>query len=162
MHASITILFLFAISLHNIEEAIWLSRKSLKINKIRIHSAISQDVFLFGLLLVTSLAYLVTILYIFHPSNFILKYAYFGFLNAMIINIIFPHLISTIIERCYSPGLLTGIIVLIPTNTSIIHLGFASNTINLVNFLLATVIVNVILFFIISLSFKLGKKLITF
>ncbi|PGC21178.1 HXXEE domain-containing protein [Bacillus pseudomycoides] len=162
MHKSIIILFLFAISIHNIEEAIWLSRRSLKTNKIRIHKSIQHDDFLFGLFVVTSLAYLVTILYIFYPSNFIFKYTYFGFLSSMIINIIFPHLISTIVERCYSPGLLTGISVIIPTNILIIGNGFTSNTITLINFIIGTLVVNVILFLLIPLSFKLGKKIITF
>ncbi|MCE5169863.1 HXXEE domain-containing protein [Paenibacillus profundus] len=162
MSSSILILFLFAITIHNLEEAVWLIRQSLKATKVKMHAPVKQDQFLFGLFVVTALAYLITVLYIFYPSNVILKYAYFGFLGSMIFNIIFPHLISTIIERCYSPGLLTGIGVIIPTNLLILKAGFDTNTITVTNFIVGTICVGVILLSTIPLYFKIGKKLITY
>ncbi|MFW5438880.1 HXXEE domain-containing protein [Paenibacillus apiarius] len=162
MSSSILILFLFGITLHNLEEAVWLTRRTSKATKMKMHAPVQQDQFLFGLFTVTALAYLVTVLYIFYPSNLMFKYAYFGFLGAMICNIIFPHLISTMIERCYSPGLFTGISVIIPTNLFIIKAGFDTNTLTAAHFIVGTLCVGVILLLTIPLSFKLGKKLITY
>src|SRR5699024_3423603 len=122
--SAVLLLFLFAITIHNLEEGIWLTRQqsSTKI-KVKLHDAITQDQFLFGLFWVTGLAYLMTTLYMFYPNIWLFKYAYFGFLGAMIINIIFPHLVSTLVEHCYSPGLFTGLFVIIPINSLIIKTG---------------------------------------
>ncbi|MUL34580.1 HXXEE domain-containing protein [Priestia megaterium] len=162
MNSSYIILFLFAITIHNLEEAVWLSRRSTKLNNIKMIKPIKQDNFLFGLFVVTALAYLITALYIFYPSNFIIKYAYFGFLNSMIINIFFPHLISTVIDRCYSPGLLTGIAVILPTNTLIIKKALDTMIISKTPFIIGTIFVAIFLLSIIPLSFKAGEKVIKF
>jgi hypothetical protein len=158
----ISVLFLFAITIHNLEEAVWLTRQSKKLRKIKMNKQISQDQFLFALFVITSLAYLITAFYTFFPKNLFLTYIYFGFLGSMIINIIFPHLLTTIIEKCYSPGLLTGISVIIPINFLIIKDGLNTELINLKALLVSTIGVGVVLLFIISLSFKLAKKIITF
>ncbi|MDO6851925.1 HXXEE domain-containing protein [Priestia megaterium] len=162
MNSSYIILFLFAITIHNLEEAVWLSRRSTKLNNIKMIKPVKQDNFLFGLFVVTALAYLITALYIFYPSNFIIKYAYFGFLNSMIINIFFPHLISTVIDRCYSPGLLTGIAVILPTNTLIIKKALDTMIISKTPFIIGTIFVAIFLLSIIPLSFKAGEKVIKF
>ena len=158
----ISVLFLFAITIHNLEEAVWLTRHSKKLRKIKMNKQISQDQFLFALFVITSLSYLITTFYTFFPKNLFLTYIYFGFLGSMIINIIFPHLLTTIIEKCYSPDLLTGISVIIPINFLIIKDGLNTELINLKALLVSTIGVGVVLLFIISLSFKLAKKIITF
>ncbi|RAS73614.1 HXXEE domain-containing protein [Priestia endophytica] len=159
---NISVLFLFAITIHNLEEAVWLTRQSQKLRKIKMNKQINQDQFLFALFVITSLAYLITTFYNFFPKNFFLTYIYFGFLGSMIVNIIFPHLLTTIIEKCYSPGLLTGISVIIPINFLIIKDGLNIELINLKVLLISTIGVGVVLLFIINLSFKLAKKIITF
>ncbi|WP_243821291.1 HXXEE domain-containing protein [Bacillus thuringiensis] len=162
MKDSILLLFLFAFTVHNLEEAVWLTRQSSVTGKVKMHKVVSQDQFLFGLFWVTGLAYLITALYMFYPTNEMLKYAYFGFVGGMILNIVFPHLISTIIERCYSPGLFTGILVIIPINSLIIKTGVDTNTITVVQFINSTLVVGALIMASIPLSFKLGKKLITY
>ncbi|MGG1220525.1 HXXEE domain-containing protein [Priestia endophytica] len=159
---NISVLFLFAITIHNLEEAVWLTRQSQKLRKIKMNKQINQDQFLFALFVITSLAYLITAFYNFFPKNFFLTHIYFGFLGSMIVNIIFPHLLTTIIEKCYSPGLLTGISVIIPINFLIIKDGLNIELINLKVLLISTIGVGVVLLFIINLSFKLAKKIITF
>lgn len=163
MNGVIPLLFLFAITIHNIEEGIWLTRqqKSTKI-KVKMHKVVTQDQFLFGLLWVTSLAYLITSLYMFYPEIGLFKYAFFGFIGAMIVNIIFPHFTSTVIERCYSPGLFTGIFVIIPINILIAKIGISLDIITTFQFIVSTIVVGVFLLVSIPFSFKLGKQLITF
>lgn len=162
MNSSILLLFLFAFTIHNLEEAVWLTRQTSIAGRVKMRKAVSQDQFLFGLFWVTGLAYLITALYMFYPSNDLFKYAYFGYVGGMIINIIFPHLISTIIERCYSPGLFTGILVLVPVNSLIIKTGVDTNTITVTQFMISTLVAAVVILASIPLSFKVGKKLITY
>lgn len=163
MNDAIPVLFLFAFTIHNIEEGIWLTRQqsSTKI-KVKIHKVVTQDQFLFGLFWVTGLAYLITALYMFYPAIGLFKYAYFGFVGAMILNIVFPHLISTIVERCYSPGLFTGIFIIIPINSLIIKTGIELDTITVSQFIISTLVVGASLLVTIPFSFKLGKQLINF
>jgi len=163
MSDSILLLFLFAFTLHNLEEGIWLTRQqSSEKSKVKMHKTVTQDEFLFGLFWVTSLAYLITALYIFYPYVELFKYAYFGYVGAMILNVFFPHLISTVIERYYSPGLFTGLMVILPINSLIIKTAIELETITISQFIMSTLIVSIVLVLSIPISFKVGKRLITF
>lgn len=162
---SILLLFLLAFTIHNLEEAVWLTRQQISAKekvKVKMNKEVSLDQFLFGLFWVTGLAYLITALYIFYPANELLKYAYFGFVGAMIFNIIFPHLVSTIVEHCYSPGLFTGILVIFPINSLIVKTAINSDLITIAQFIISTLIVGVFLLASIPFNFKLGKKIITY
>lgn len=163
MNEAILLLFLFAFTIHNLEEGIWLVRQqSSKKSKVKMHKRVTQDEFLFGLFWVTSLAYLITALYIFYPEVRMFKFAYFGFVGAMILNILFPHLISTLIERYYSPGLFTGLVVIIPINSLIVKTALEVGTITILQFIISTLIMAFLLLLSIPISFKIGKRLITF
>ncbi|PWA11847.1 HXXEE domain-containing protein [Pueribacillus theae] len=163
MNGAVLLIFLFAFTIHNLEEGIWLTRQqSSEKSKMKMHKTVTQDEFLFGLFWVTSLAYLITALYIFYPDVGLFKYSYFGFVGAMILNILFPHLISTLIERYYSPGLFTGLIVIIPINSLIVKTAIELGTITISQFIISTLAVGVSLLLSIPISFKIGKQLITF
>ena len=92
--SNIFLLFLFSITLHNIEEALWLPQWSKHATKF--HKQVEKNEFHFAVLVITLIAYLCTSLFIFFPNALLFKYFYFGFVGAMIINTIFPHLIATI------------------------------------------------------------------
>lgn len=162
MDHSILLLFLFAFTIHNLEEAAWLIRQSSRVSKTKLHKTITQDQFMFGLFWVTGLAYLITALYMFYPTQELLKYAYFGYVGCMLLNIVFPHLLVTIIERCYSPGLLTGILVILPIHTLIVKTGIDSSIITMPQFMISTLAMAVVLVATIPLSFMAGKKLINY
>lgn len=115
---SIYILFCLAILLHNIEEALWLPKWSESASQF--HKIKGKTEFHFAVLMVTILAFLITALFILFPELEILKYIYFGFLGAMIINVFAPHLIATIVLKRYAPGLATGILLNLPINYIII------------------------------------------
>lgn len=164
MKDSILLLFLFGFTIHNLEEAVWLTRQQTSVKdkvKVKMHRAVSQDPFLFGLFWVTGLAYLITAFYMAYPANKILIYGYFGYVGAMILNIIFPHLLSTIVEHCYLPGLFTGVLVIIPINSLIIKTALNSGVITMTQLIMSTLVVGVFLLASLPFSFKLGKKIIT-
>ncbi|MCB9454201.1 MAG: HXXEE domain-containing protein, partial [Anaerolineaceae bacterium] len=116
--------FPLAISLHNIEEAIWLPKWSQKAG--RFHKPITADEFYFAVICVTLLAYLSTVLALAFPTVALLKLIFFGFLGTMILNIFMPHLAATILLRRYAPGLLTGVFGLIPINGIILGQALAN------------------------------------
>lgn len=155
--SNIFLLFLFSITLHNLEEALWLPQWSKYAKKF--HKKVEKNEFHFAVLVITLIAYLITSLFIFFPNVLILKYFYFGFVGAMIINTIFPHLIATILLKKYSPGLITGLFLQVPVNCLIIINSINNGVINFYDLLLSVIAVGVFLLSIIPLLFRIGKKI---
>ncbi|MCO7127206.1 HXXEE domain-containing protein [Sporolactobacillus shoreicorticis] len=156
------LLFLLAFFLHNAEEAVWLVRASAQPLKMKRRPRPTQDQFLFAVLFVTAVAVLITALYLFYPDQWFLKYAYFGYVGAMILNVLLVHLSSTIIEKKYSPGLMTGLLLLVPVNGLLIINAFQSQLLSIAGFIGATVIMAVLLLLAISVLFRLAGKWINY
>lgn len=152
---TVYILFVFAILLHNFEEALWYPSWSKKVLNRR--KPIGQQEFLFAVLMITVLAVFATSAFIMFPHYNITKYVYFGFLLSMILNVIVPHLIATIIFRKYTPGLITGLALIIPINGFIIYRALSFKTINSIELIISTIVVGGILLICIPLFFKLSK-----
>jgi hypothetical protein len=151
------LIFPIALTLHNLEESLWLPKWSLNAKKY--HKPVNKNEFHFALLLITVLAYLISFLLLFFENSLIIKYLYFGFLGAMIINVVFPHLIATIALRKYCPGLITGIMINFPIFTLLIYRAITYDIITFQQQILATVVMTLILILIIPLLFKIGNKL---
>ncbi|WP_315115083.1 HXXEE domain-containing protein [uncultured Clostridium sp.] len=158
--SSIFLLFIFAITLHNAEEAIWLPEWSKYAQKF--HKQVSRDEFCFAVLIITILAYLATGLFMIFPEIVILKYFFFGFMGSMIINVIFPHLVSCIVLKKYSPGLITGVSLIIPFNSLIIAFSLNNKIINFSEIIISTVVVGAFLLMLIFVLPKVGRKLIDY
>ncbi len=154
----IWIFFPIAITLHNIEEAIWLPKWSQRAKGF--HGPVEPNEFFFAVLLVTILAYLSTFLAVVFPSVWLWKQIFFGFLGTMILNTFVPHILATIILRRYSPGLLSGLLLLIPINSTILYQAITNGNIQWFELVISTVTVAVILLSLLPLFFRLGKKLI--
>ena len=84
---SLWLFFPIAITLHNLEEAIWLPAWTKHAKQF--HKPVEANVFYFAVIFVTILAYLSTFLAVAFPSSWFWKYVFHGFLGAMILNIIF-------------------------------------------------------------------------
>lgn len=106
------IIFSVAITLHNIEEALWLPEWSFHAK--RYHKPVNKREFHFAILCVTIFAYITSFLFLLYGDIALIRYIFFGFVGAMIINAIFPHLVATVIMKKYAPGLLTGLLVNLP------------------------------------------------
>jgi hypothetical protein len=162
MSSHLVLLFLLAFSLHNAEEGIWLVRESMQPSKINKQQRPTQDQFLFAVLFVTGVALLVTALYLFYPDQWFLKYAYFGYVGAMILNVLLVHLPSTISQRRYSPGLMTGLLVLVPVNGLLIARAFQIKLVSLVSLIGATAVMAALLLLAIPVLFRLAGKWINY
>ncbi|CCQ95069.1 putative integral inner membrane protein [[Clostridium] ultunense Esp] len=153
---NLVILFLFAITLHNLEEALWLPAWSNHASKF--HKPVGKSEFYFAVIFITSLAYLSTFFYLFFPKSMLAKYILIGFLGSMIMNTIFPHLLATIVLKSYAPGLLTGILLNIPINSLIIYQFFQSKEITFTELFVSILVVGGVLFSLIPVLFKIGKS----
>ena len=154
---SLWLFFPIAITLHNLEEAIWLPAWTKHAKQF--HKPMEANVFYFAVIFVTILAYLSTFLAVAFPSSWLWKYIFHGFLGAMILNTIFPHLVSTIILRRYSPGLITGLFLLLPINSIILYQSVMLGHIKLTDLMISILIVSLVLLSFLPLFFKIGEQL---
>ncbi len=152
--------FPLAITLHNIEEALWLPQWSHHTAKF--HPPVEKNEFHFALIIITSLAYLVTFFHILFPDVVLFVWMFYGFLGAMIINTLFPHLIATIATKKYAPGLFTGLFLLMPVNSILIYRAVAIGVTTITEVIMATVVMGILLILFIPLLFKAGRRLINY
>ena len=155
---SLWLFFPIAITLHNLEEAIWLPAWTKHAKQF--HKPIEANVFYFAVIFVTILAYLSTFLAVAFPSSWLWKYIFHGFLGAMILNTFFPHLVSTIILRRYSPGLVTGLFLLLPINSIILYQSVMLGHIKLTDLMISILIVSLALLSFLLFFFKIGEQLV--
>lgn len=154
------LIFSVAITLHNIEEALWLPEWSLHAE--RYHKPVTKKEFRFAVLCVTVLAYITSFLFILYGDVFLVRYIFFGFIGAMIINAILPHLVMTVILRKYAPGLLTGVFINLPFFSIIIVKAIELELVSLLEFFISTVIVGLTILGILPTLFKLGNRVLRF
>ena len=113
-------------TIHNIEEALWLTKWS------QLHSPLkskqTQKQFIFSVSVITLIGWSFYILFVFFPSQNTI-YLFYAFLAAMIVNAIFPHLALSIRTKTYMPGLGTAILLLIPTYSFMILNAIKNDTI---------------------------------
>ena len=151
------IFFPLAITLHNLEEAAWLPAWSKHAKKF--HKPVEAGEFHFAVLIVTILAYLSTFLAVAFPAAWLWTYIFHGFLGAMILNTFVPHLAATIILKRYSPGLMSGLALLVPVNSSILYHSLNSGLVTWPGLLFSIFAVSVTLLGLLPIFFKVGKKL---
>lgn len=152
----LVLLFCVAITLHNIEEAIWLPKWSQQSSKFQKPVTTSQ--FRFAVIVITILAYLSSTSYLYSPESKLMKWIFIGFLGSMIVNAIFPHLLATVFMRKYAPGLLTGVLLNIPINSLVLYQMFEGDLIIWKELILSTLLVGITLLALIPILFKIGGK----
>ena len=117
------IIFIFCLTLHNIEEALWLPDWINKAMPKRKQT--NKEHFIFAVIGITILGYLAAGLHLLYPQHQYFGFAFIGFVGAMLINAIFPHLLLTIRFRKYSPGVFTGCCLV-----ALLHLIILNNAAN--------------------------------
>ncbi len=155
--AYLVIFFCMAITLHNMEEAIWLPRWSQHSSQFQ--KPVTPGEFHFAVLIVTVLAYLSAFSYLYRPESNLTKWIFIGFLGSMIVNAIFPHLIATVLMKKYAPGLLTSLLLNMPINSFVIYQMFAQNFIVWKELIISTIVVGIILLALIPVLFKIGGSI---
>jgi len=96
-------LFPLVISLHNAEEAIWLPGWSKRAGFWK--TPVSPGVFRFAVAVLTALAFAVTWLSAVSGKQSVWTYLEFGYMAAVLVNVLIPHLAATVARRSYRLGL---------------------------------------------------------
>ncbi|WP_332645307.1 HXXEE domain-containing protein [Lysinibacillus sp. 54212] len=149
--------FCLAITLHNIEEALWLPEWSQQGQVFQ--KSVAPGEFYFAVIIITAFAYLSSFLFLYFPKSNFARRLFIGFVGAMIINAIFPHLLATILMKSYAPGLLTALLLNVPINLFILyHLNKDCIT-SKKELIISTIGMSVVLLACIPILLVLGAKL---
>src|SRR5690349_3301206 len=105
-------LFPVVVSLHNAEEAIWLPDWCKRTGPWRL--PIAAVVFRFAACVLTVLAFVVTWLSARSGKQTVWTYLAFGYMVAMLANVLVPHVAASVALRSYIPGLATALALNLP------------------------------------------------
>jgi hypothetical protein len=112
-------LFPIVVSLHNAEEAIgfpgWLRGPGR-----RWHGSITSGAARFAAAILALLAFAVTWMSLVSGRQTVWTYLAFGYIAAMLANVLAPHLIATIMLHRYVPGILTALLLNLPVLTLLV------------------------------------------
>ena len=152
------ILFLLGFSLHNLEEAIWLPAWSKHASSF--HPEVRKNEFHFAVIVVTAIGYLLTLLHFADDKNNpLIQNVYYGFVLMMCLNVLFPHLIATVVLKRYAPGLVTGLLLNLPFGLLLVRQALSHGT-ALLYLVISALSITVIMLALINLLFKIGGKII--
>lgn len=160
MRGYFAVFFCLAITLHNIEEAIWLPQWSQLGQPF--HKSVTPDEFHFAVIIITAFAYLSSFLFMYFPESKFTRRLFIGFLGAMIINAFLPHVLATILIKSYAPGLITALLLNIPINLLILYNLSAEKKTSIKEIFVSSIVVGIVLLSSIPLLFSLGAKIIIF
>lgn len=128
------VLFAIAVTAHNLEEAILLPNWSKSTSKWV--KSVGTGEFHFAVAFLTVLAYLAGALAFIGPKDGLAAYFVCGYALAMLLNVIFPHLVATFAFRRYAPGTGTAVMLNLPVTSALLWRGFAEEYVQLPRFLL--------------------------
>jgi hypothetical protein len=149
--------FPIAFTIHNIEEALWLPEFSKRAGKY--HKPVDTFEFVFAVTAITLMAVVVTVWFYATGKQSIAGYLFFAINFGMFINVFFPHLIATIALRKYCPGLLTGVLLLLPTTAYLLWYGYQNRYYEFPMFWLITIPFAGLVAGSIPLLFRVGNRL---
>lgn len=156
MHETVLIWSLpIAITLHNIEEALWLPRWSTE-NAGRWHRPVGEFEFRFAVTIFTLLAYLIAGLTQRFGAGSFWHYLLVSYAIGQGLNIFIPHLAATIALRSYAPGLLSGVLFVLPSATLLIYRAFSAGQLQPAKLMIIALIFIPVMLCCIPLLFRLG------
>lgn len=132
---TLAVLFAAAITLHNIEEAIWLPGWSKTAG--RWHHPIASKTFRFAVTVLTLLSYAFATLAIMQGKQSIGAYLLTGYALAMFLNVFMPHTVATLALRRYAPGIVTAVFLNFPITSALVYVSVSQEYVNLNRFYIA-------------------------
>ncbi len=148
-------LFSVSVTIHNLEEAIWLPKWSISAG--RWHRPIEPIVFRFAVMILTLLAYIFSILASKGEKLSVGAYLVSGYALAMLLNVIFPHLTATIVLKKYTPGLATAILLNMPITIGLLYYAVNDEFVDLKRFCFIGPAVTIGILGSIPVLFEVGK-----
>lgn len=150
-------LFALVITVHNIEEAMLLPAWSQ--NAGRWHHPVGTREFRFAVIVLTLLAYVAAVLATASGRGSIGAYLVAGYALAMLLNVLFPHVIATVMMRRYAPGTLTAVLLNLPVTSFLLYRGFQEGYIHYERFVWVGSLVVLGIIVLIPLLFAIGRRL---
>jgi hypothetical protein len=150
-------LFPIAVTLHNAEEAIWLPGWSKR--AVLWRNPVMPGSFRFAAAVFTVLAFAVTWLSASSGKQSVWTYLAFGYMAAMLANVLIPHLALTIALRSYMPGLATAAALNLPVLPLLLVFAFQEGYVSGWKAVAYAVGVAAMLLASIQLLFKIGRIL---
>ncbi|MBU4425904.1 MAG: HXXEE domain-containing protein [Desulfobacterales bacterium] len=148
-------LFALAITLHNLEEALWLPGWSQSAR--RWHHPVGAREFRFAVGVLTALAYVAAYLSVAGGKESVGAYFIAGYALTMLMNVFFPHLLATLIMRRYAPGTATALLLNLPVTVLLLYQGLQQGYIRFSTFMWAGPLVVAAILSAIPLLFAIGR-----
>ena len=150
-------IFPIVVTLHNAEESLWLPGWSRSAG--RWHDPVAPGVFRFAVIILTILAFVVTGLSFRSGRETVWTYLTFGYMAAMLANVLVPHIAASIAMQSYMPGLATGVFLNLPLLSLLMVLALRQGYVSGWKAAAYSVGVAALLLLSIPALFKLGKTL---
>ena len=109
-------LFPIAITAHNLEEGAWLPG-FVAAHRSELPWTIAPVEFRFALVVLTAAAWVITYLSWRTGPKTLWAHLLFGYIVAMLVNVVVPHIPAAIIFRGYAPGVVTAVVINLPVLT---------------------------------------------
>lgn len=126
------LLFVAAITLHNIEEALFLPSWA---NPVGLD--ISSSEFTFAVVVLTIFAYVSAYLAARDGGKGRWAYFFTGYALAMFLNVFFPHLLTSILVQEYAPGTGTALLLVLPTSSMVLYTSIKDGVVDRAKFYVA-------------------------
>jgi hypothetical protein len=149
-------LFVLALTVHNIEEAIYLPAWSKHAE--RWHRPVNAAEFRFAVTVITVAAYVLSGLVTIMGKQSVPAYLMAGVAFTMLLNIVIPHGAATLLLRRYAPGLATALLLNLPASAALLYVGFQSDYISLPQFLWSAPLVALAIVGSLPLLFWIGRQ----
>ncbi len=150
-------LFAVSVTLHNLEEAVWLPAWSQTAGKW--HRPVDASAFRFAVAVLTLLAYAAVLLAVTQGKESAGAYFLPGYALAMLLNVLFPHVLAAAVMRRYAPGMLTALLFNLPVTVFLLRRSLEEGYIQLPTFAWAGPLVVILILLSIPLLFAVGGHL---
>lgn len=147
-----------AITLHLVEEIVWLPAWSKRAGKW--HVPVEKKEFSFACAVLFALVYIMISFGVRGEPESLSVYLVAGLAVVMLANVIIPHLGATLQMRVYAPGLITSLLLNLPVAFFLIHRAFADNYISIERFAIAAVLSVIVAAVVWPLLFVLGRRIL--
>jgi len=147
--------FVVAVTIHNLEEALYLPKWSRAAG--RFHHPVGATEFRFAVIILTALAAACAIAA--SARSVVGLYLLCGFALAMALNVFVPHVAATIVLRRYMPGTATGLLVVLPVCSLLLRAAFHARLIEAKTFAWSAPLVVIVIVGMIPPLFWIGRNL---
>jgi hypothetical protein len=154
---SLSWFFAAAVTIHNLEEALFLPRWSQKAG--RWHPPVGAGEFRFAVVILTILAFIAAYWSASGPKGGIGAYLVSGYALAMLLNVMFPHLAATLVMRRYVPGTATAVLLILPVTSLLLYQAFHQGFVAFSRFVYVGPGIVVCVMLSIPVLFMVGRKI---